>query len=141
MKPLDYLEAAALSAWAVFAPIHAVMEVTGGLILIDLVTGVMAAKKTGQEITSKGISRTLAKVVLYELALATSFLVHQYMTGDLLPADKLVAGLIGLVELKSILENINAANGTPVFAAIVDRTIAAQRHLERGKRKKKGPPK
>lgn len=136
MKLFTYVEASILSLWAVFAPVQAIMGVTGGLIFVDLVTGIMAAHKKGEEITSKGISRTVAKIVLYELALATSFLVHQYMTGDLLPADKLVAGLIGLVELKSIMENINVANGTPVFAAIIDRSIAAQAHLEKKKKRR-----
>ncbi len=122
----NYIEAAAISTWAVFAPIKAVMLTTGVLIFADLMTGVWAAVKRKEPITSKGISRTLAKIALYELALATSYLVHQYMTGDLLPADKLVAGLIGIVELKSILENLNTINGTPVFAAIINRTISAQ---------------
>ncbi len=125
----NYLEAAAVSAWAVFAPIKAVMFATGALIFIDLATGVWAAIKRKEPVTSKGISRTIAKIVLYELALATSYLVHQYMTGDLLPADKLVAGLIGIVELKSILENMNTINGSPVFAAIVNRAISAQEQI------------
>lgn len=132
----DYLEAAAISLWAVFAPIKAVMGATGALIFVDLATGLWAAKKSGQPITSKGISRTIAKIVLYECALAVSYIVHQYMTGDLLPADKLVAGLIGLVELKSILENMNIINGSPVFAAIVNRAISAQDALD-----PKDPPK
>ncbi len=132
----NYAEAAAISAWAVFAPIKAVMLTAGVLICADLLTGIWAATKRQEPITSKGISRTLAKIALYELALATSYLVHQYMTGDLLPADKLVAGLIGIVELKSILENLNIINGTPVFAAIINRAIGAQDQLGQ-----KDPPK
>ncbi len=137
MKALEYIEAALLSAWAVLAPIHAVMFVTGALIFVDLATGIMAAKKRREKITSKGFSRTVAKILMYELALVTSYLVHQYMTGDLLPADKLVAGMIGMVELKSILENLNAINGAPVFQAVIDRTIAAQkRQSKHGRRRK-----
>lgn len=124
-----YLEPAAISAWAVFTPIRAVMATTGALIFADLMTGVWAAVKRGEKLTSKGFSRTLAKIFLYEAALMASYLVHQYMTGDLLPADKLVAGLIGIVELKSILENLNTINGTPVFAQIVNKAISAQEQL------------
>ncbi len=138
MKYLEYFEAAAISTWTVFAPIQAVMAATGALIFIDLATGVMAAKKRKEEITSKGFSRTLAKIILYELALATSFVVHKYMTGDYLPADKLVAGLIGLVELKSILENVNTLNGTPIFEAVINRAISAQGRIEKRKRRR-GP--
>jgi len=136
MKALQYIEAAAISTWAVFAPIKAVMFATGALIFMDLATGICAARKSGQPITSKGISRTVAKIVLYECALAVSFIVHQYMTGDLLPADKLVAGLIGLVELKSILENMNTINGSPVFEALINKTISAQDQMN-----PKDPPK
>ncbi len=121
-----YFEAGAISTWAVFAPIKSIMFTTGALIFFDLGTGIWAAIKRKEPITSKGISRTVAKIVLYECALAVSYLVHQYMTGDLLPADKLVAGLIGIVELKSILENLNTINGSPVFAAVVNRAISAE---------------
>ena len=131
MKYQDYIEAAAVSAWAVFAPIRAVMLTTGVLIFADLITGMWAAHRRGEEITSKGISRTLAKIFLYEMALAISYLVHQYMVGDSLPADKLVAGLIGLVELKSILENMNTINGSQVFSAVIDRALAAERKVEK----------
>lgn len=113
------------------------MATTGVLIFADLITGIWAATKRKEPVTSKGISRTLAKIFLYEAALALSYLVHQYMTGDILPADKLVAGLIGIIELRSILENMNAINGTPVFAAVIDRAVSAQRKLERHKRRRK----
>ncbi len=131
-----YFEACAISAWAVFAPIKAVMATTGALIFFDLATGIWAATKRGEPVTSKGISRTVAKIFLYEMALMTSYLVHHYMTGDTLPADKLVAGLIGVVELKSILENLNTVNGSPVFAAVIDRTISAQAKMGKHKKRK-----
>lgn len=124
-----YSEAAAISAWAVFTPIKAVMATTGALILVDLITGVWAAIKRKEAVTSKGISRTVAKLFLYECGLCVSYLVHQFMTGDLFPADKLLAGLIGIVELKSILENMNAINGTPVFAQIINKAISAQEQI------------
>jgi len=123
---MKYLEALGLSALAVFAPIKAVMLTTGVLILIDLMTGIIAARKRNEPVTSKGLSRTLAKIALYECGLMVSFLVHQYMTGDLLPADKLVAGMIGLVELKSILENMDTINGAPVFQTIINKTVSIQ---------------
>lgn len=130
-----YLEALAISAWAVFAPIKAVMLTTGVLIFADLATGIWAARRRKEPITSKGISRTVAKIVLYEMALAISFLVHQYMVGDALPADKLVAGLIGIVELKSILENMNSINGSPVFSTVIAKTISAERRIVHKKKK------
>lgn len=132
-KISQYLEAAALSTWAVFSPIRAVMATTGALIFADLFTGVWAAIKRKEPVTSKGFSRTVAKILLYETALCMSYLVHQYMTGDLLPADKLVAGMIGIVELKSILENLDTISGAPVFQQIINKAIDAEN-------KNLGPP-
>ena len=123
---MKWLEALGLSVLAIFAPIKAVMFATGFMILADFVTGMWAAKKRGEKITSKGFSRTLAKIFLYEAALAVSFIVHQYLTGDALPADKLVAALVGLTELKSILENLDSINGTSTFKLIVDKIISAE---------------
>lgn len=133
---MKYLEALGLSTLAVFAPLRAVMLAALFLIFVDLGTGMWAAKKRGEKISSKGISRTLAKIFLYESALAISFIVHQYLTGDLLPADKLVAGLIGLVELRSVLENLDAINGTSTFQLLVNKIIATEQQ-----KFPEGPPK
>lgn len=118
---MKYLEALALSILAVFAPIKAVMLVTLVLIIADTITGILAARKRGEPITSTGFKRTVGKLLLYESALCLAFLVEQYITGPAIPVSKLVSSMIGLTELKSILENCDDISGKSIFQAVVDR--------------------
>lgn len=49
------------------------------------------------------------------------FLTEQYMTGDLVPVMKILAGLIGITELKSILENLEEITGMPIIKMLIDK--------------------
>lgn len=108
-----------LSILAIFAPVQSILLVTGFLIFADLVSGVIAAKKRGEAISSAGFRRTVSKVLVYNLAVISGFLVETYMISDLLPISKLIAGVIAMVELKSILENLNSINGTDIFKTVL----------------------
>lgn len=116
-----YLQPTAVSILAVFAPIKAILVVTGFLILADLVSGLLAAKKRGESINSSGLRRTVTKCLVYNLAVISGFLVEHYILGDLLPISKLIAGIISLVELKSILENLNVVNGVDIFKSVIEK--------------------
>lgn len=125
------LEAAVLAILTVFAPIQAVLMTVFTLILADLATGILAARKQHKPITSAGIKRTVGKVLLYEVALCLSFLVQQYLTGALFPASKVVSALIGLTELKSILENLDIISGSSMFKVVLARVTQSQKDLGR----------
>jgi phage-related holin len=132
-----HVEAATLALVAVFAPIHSVLAVTLTLVVVDLVTGVIAAKKEGAAITSSKLKRSVGKLLLYELALCVSFLVQQYLTGELFPASKIAAALIGVTELKSVMENISRiSGGNNVFSTLLDRAIQAQKAITEKKDEK-----
>lgn len=109
----------ALNIVALLAPIKPVLVATGVLIFADLVLGIMAAKKRGEPISSAALRRTVSKLFVYNLTILSGFLFEKYLMGDLVPAVKLIAGVIGVVELKSILENADAINGAPIFANII----------------------
>lgn len=120
MKPLiNYLQPFTLSLLAVFAPVKAILIVTGFLIMADLLSGVLAARKRGEVINSAGLRRTVTKCLVYNLAIISGFLVEQYMLSSIFPISKLIAGLISVVELKSILENLNTINGTDIFKTVL----------------------
>lgn len=121
MKDLlvKYAQPLALSILAVLAPIKAILLVTGFLIFSDLVSGVIAARKRGETISSSGLRRTITKILVYNLAVISGFLVETYMISELLPVSKLISGVIALVELKSILENLNNINGTDIFKTVI----------------------
>lgn len=117
---MKYLEALVLSTLAVFAPIKAILLVTGALIMIDLVTGIFAAWKRKEPITSTGIKRTVIKCLVYNLAVITGFLIEKYLT-DSLPFVKLISGLIGTTEGLSILENLNAISDGKLLKPVIDK--------------------
>lgn len=104
---------------ALLAPIHAMILATGTLIVADTILGVWAAKKRGEEITSAGLRRTLTKMLVYQLTIVTGFVVETWLISSMFPVSKLVAGVIGLVEFKSLLENVNTINGNPIFKDII----------------------
>lgn len=130
---MKYLQNISVCLIAVFAPIQAAIITAFVLIIIDLVTGIIAAKKRTEPITSSGFKRTVGKILLYEAAICTAFLVQQYLTGDIFPASKLVTALVGLVEFKSILENLDSINGTDTFKAILSRILQSQNDMENKK--------
>lgn len=117
----EYVQPILMSTLAVFAPVKAILIVTGVLIIADLISGIMAAKKRGESISSAGLRRTITKIFVYNMAVVTGFLVEKYMITDIFPVSKLIAGIISVVELKSILENLNTINGTDIFKTIIEK--------------------
>lgn len=117
-KILEYL---ALSSIAALAPIKEVLITVGTLIVLDLITGIWAAIKNNQKITSARLRDTITKMLLFQIAVITGFLLEKYLLGDLLPVSKIVAGIIGATEGTSIFENINKIRGDNVFKVLVDK--------------------
>lgn len=103
------------------APIQAIMITVGVLIFTDLGTGVWAAIKRKEQVTSAAIRRTLSKMLIYQLAIISGFLIEHFILNGDIPVVKIVAGFIGLVEFKSILENSNTILGTNVFKALISK--------------------
>lgn len=116
---LEFLKKWGLVSLAILAPIHAVIIATCIIVGVDLILGIWAARKRGEEITSAGLRRTITKILVYNLVLITSFLVETYLIGGLIPLVKLAAGIIGLTEMKSILENANDISGENIFKSII----------------------
>lgn len=123
---MKWLESVLLAILTVFAPIKAALITVFVLTIADMILGIVASKRSGIKITSAGIKKTVGKLVLYEVALCLGFIVQQYLTGDIFPAAKLVSALIGLVELKSILENLDLINGNPLFKSLVQKIVQSQ---------------
>ena len=111
----------ALSLLAVFAPAKGMIVTAFVLIVVDLITGVLAARKEKQPITSAGIGRTVVKALVYETAIILAFLTQTYLTGPEIPCANIVASLIGLTELKSILENLQILSGGQLLNMIIDK--------------------
>lgn len=102
------LELAALALIAVFAPIQPVILTVLVLCVVDLITGIWAS---GSRMHSSGLKATVLKFLVYETAILLSFLVGEYLTGPAIPVLNLVAGMVGITELKSVLENLDIISG------------------------------
>lgn len=116
MNSLKYL---ALSALAVLAPIKAVLITTGVLIMADFVMGLLAAWKNDEKITSAEMRRTVSKMFIFQMVVICAFLIEKFMLDGALPVTKLVAGVIGITEGKSIIENAEIVYGQPIFKGVL----------------------
>lgn len=116
-----WLQNLLLASVAALAPIHSVMIVVGLLIFMDLATGIWAAVKRSETISSAALRRTISKFFIYQIAVISAFIVQKYLLNDLIPASNLVAGVIGMVELKSILENASKILGADVFSVVLQK--------------------
>ena len=115
----DWVSSLGVAAVAALAPIQAVLISAGVMIFADLFTGMLAARKKGEKISSAAMRRTISKILIYETAIICGFLLETYLLSSLIPVSKLVAGVIGLVEFKSILENCNAVLGQNIFETVL----------------------
>lgn len=106
---------------ATLAPIKALLVSCGVMIIADLVTGIMAARKRGEAIKSAEMRRSISKMVVYQVAIISAFALEKYMLSDLLPVSKVVAGVIGMVEFKSILENVSTVAGQNILKLVLDK--------------------
>jgi hypothetical protein len=118
MKTLTTLVLATVS---VFAPLKAILITVMVLSLFDLLFACIAAKRQGKPITSGGFKRTVLKVSIYEVAVFCAFLVSRYLTGPEIPVERLLTSLIGLTELKSILEHLDEIANGNFFKTLTDR--------------------
>lgn len=104
---------------AALAPVGPLMAAVGALVAIDFCTGIWRAYKVKSPVTSAGFRRTVTKSVIYLTAVLAAFLVEHHIMDGFIPVSKIVGGFIGVVELKSILENSNAILGYDVFKRLI----------------------
>lgn len=92
------------------APMLGIIGAVGAVVVFDLVTGVLAAKKAGTYSGSKGLRRSVPKFAGYFIGVLTANLIQNLYFPDF-PVVKFVGGFIIWVEVKSINENIEKTTG------------------------------
>lgn len=110
-----------ISLLAIFAPIKTMAIATVACVIIDLITGLIAAYKDGIPITSSGLKQTILKLFVYLLALGLGLVIQRYLLEDQMPVINLLSTIIGATEGKSILENLDKILGQPMFATIISK--------------------
>ncbi len=102
---------------AILTPMVPIIIVTGLLISFDFISGMAAALKRGEDLTSRKMSNTISKIIFYNLALFSSMGI-QYLLKDMIPVTNIVVGVVAMVEAKSIYENIGFILGIDFWSAI-----------------------
>lgn len=118
-----------LACAVIFLPIKATLITVMVLTMADLVAGLIAARKRKEAITSSGLKRTIIKILAYEVVVMLGYLTELYMTGGLVPIVKVLAGLIGITELKSVIENLQDITGVPLMKLLVDKLGQQEKDL------------
>jgi phage-related holin len=95
---------------AFFAPIKASMIAVGVIITLDFIFGLMAAKKRKEKIESKKMSRTLVKMLVYQLLVISAHLCEHYLV-DFIPFTQITLGFIAIIEFYSIGEAFTTITG------------------------------
>ncbi len=108
-----------VSIFAFLAPLYPIIGTLVVLILADTFTGIWkSVKKDGwKSITSTKLGRTATKLMLYNLGLIVGFLVETFLVPEL-PMTRVAAGFIGMVELKSLWENIGEITGIDIWGRL-----------------------
>jgi phage-related holin len=83
---------------------------TVAVVFADTITGIKAAKKEGQKISSKGLYRTTEKIVVYFVAILI-FEGAKNTFNIPFPITYMVAMMISGTELFSVAENIKRITG------------------------------
>lgn len=100
-------------------PVKELMLCVGFLVLMDMAFGIARAKKQALPIESQKMKRTLAKTLLYEGVILSSFVLDVIVGADIIA--KVVAGTVAIVELKSISENFKIITGIDIWQSIIDK--------------------
>ena len=106
---------------AILTPINTLLISCGVLIAADMITGIFAAKKRDEKIKSAEMRRSLSKLVVYQIAIISGFVLETYMLNNAIPVSKVVAGVIGMIEFKSILENASSIAGQDILKMVMDK--------------------
>lgn len=107
-----------LALVTIFLPIKELMITIGFLVGADMVVGIWKAVKLGLKIRSRRMSDSITKMLLYQLAIVSGFLIETYIIEQLIPITKLIATVIAVIEFKSIVESIESVTGKDLWAKI-----------------------
>jgi phage-related holin len=95
-------------------PIADFLAITALLVFVDLITGLFAARHRKENIRSRGLFRTLEKVVVYFVAILSAQGMEQVFQLEFLYLTYLVSFAIASTEFISVIENVETITGIDV---------------------------
>lgn len=109
----NFMSGALMGILSYFSPVKGVLLVAFAAILLDLITGIIAARTRGEGIKSKKLYKTAVKIGCVSAIILMTYAIDKEIS--LIELHKLVAWLIVGFELWSILENMAQITDHPVF--------------------------
>jgi len=106
-----------------FTPLKGILITVAAFIILDTISGIWKSKINKVPITSRAMSGVVSKMVLYQLAVLTAYLLDYYILGDILLKTfgieqivvKVIALLLIFIECQSINENYKIAKGIDLW--------------------------
>jgi hypothetical protein len=116
-----------------FMDIQEAMFAIGFLIFTDTFTGIWAAWYDGRNkegswwkgrkyIESRKMERIITKLILYPLSLITAKVAEQYLT-PIIPWIDITAGILAMIEIRSIFENIGKILGYDLWNKMKEKIV------------------
>lgn len=104
------------AALSFISPIAPFFWLAIGLVILDTITGIIAARKRKEKINSRGFARLLSKIVVYMASIIACRGVEQVL---FVPnVTYLAVGAIAFTELMSVLENTRVVSGANVAGVV-----------------------
>jgi uncharacterized protein YacL len=103
-----------------FTPAVPLMLAIGFFVIADFITGIMAAKKREEEITSKKMRNTVTKGIGYMIAILVGLVFQNHFMPNF-EIMKIVSGVIAFVEIKSLDENFRIITGKSLFKQFLNK--------------------
>lgn len=128
-KWIDTIFASLFGALLPVAPIIYTLTL---VIFADFIFGICRAKKMKETITSRKMSQSLPKILLYNSIILVLYFVDKEVLNTGIGLEKLGASLMIIMEMKSIDESFNLIFGYSLWNRLVE-------SIERGKSLTKKP--
>ena len=102
-----------------FSELQSALLAIGFLIMTDTITGVWASWRDGgwKSIHSRKAGRIVSKLILYPLSIIVAKVAQEYLS-PVVPWVDVTAGIIAVVEVKSIFENISDVLGFDLWTRV-----------------------
>ena len=104
---------------AYFCPIREVVHVLLIFLGIDFISGIWASVKEGNHVKSYKLRRTVYKFIWYTVAVMAAYMMEITFHLAWSRMANITGGVICIVELTSIFENISRITGEPIFKIII----------------------
>lgn len=115
-------------------PIRGLLLAIGLCIFLDTIFGVMKARKLKQKISSRGLSKIISKMFLYQGTILLFFIIDIFVLGEFVAVfigiplflTKVIACVLIFIELKSMDENFKLIYGTSLWDKLKDMLARAK---------------